>query len=316
MANQWEKNRNKDDLHICMFCLKLEKIDSNQKININENYIMSGAKQVRVKKIQYNNFGYYLTGQLEGDGYISITNKNKIIQGITFNIKDKPLAEQIQDILGGKGFIVKRKTNSIELRFASIKTIKKIIDLINGKFRTPKIDQFYIQIDWMNKNHLSNFSKLPYNSTKLEDNSWQAGFIDANWSFQIKHTNKQIQCKFNIEQRKIYPKTQESYKSILQKICKQLDVNINIRTRQNNKNSYYIIKIENQKSVQLLINYLDSYPLNSSKYLDYIEWKKAHIQIKNKIHQTDNGKSQIKILKNNMNNSRTYFNWDHLKNIL
>jgi hypothetical protein len=86
--------------------------------------------------------GYYLAGLIEGDGYISITNKNRVILGITFNIKDKPLAEKLLKYLG-KGTIVKRKTNSIELRFSAVKTLQKIIILINGKFRTPKIDQFY-----------------------------------------------------------------------------------------------------------------------------------------------------------------------------
>lgn len=83
--------------------------------------------------------GSYLTGLIEGDGYISITNQNRIILGITFNIKAQPLAEKLLNLLG-KGFIAKRKTNSIELRFSEKKTILKIVTLINGKFRTPKID--------------------------------------------------------------------------------------------------------------------------------------------------------------------------------
>lgn len=60
----------------------------------------------------------------------------------TFNIKDKPLAEKFLKYFV-QGFIVKRKiaNSSIELRFPSVKILNKIIYLINGKFRTPKIDQ-------------------------------------------------------------------------------------------------------------------------------------------------------------------------------
>jgi hypothetical protein len=92
------------------------------------------------------NLSHYLAGLIEGDGYISITNINRIILGITFNLKDKPLVEKLLKTLG-TGSIVKRKSNSIELRFSSKKTLYKIIHLINGKFRTPKIDQLYKLID-------------------------------------------------------------------------------------------------------------------------------------------------------------------------
>lgn len=154
--------------------------------------------------------GYYLAGLIEGDGYISITNKNCVILGITFNIKDKPLAEKLKKYLE-KAYIVKRETNSIELRISAVKTLKTLIKIINGKFRTPKIDQLYKLIDWMNKNHSMKIEKLPIDNSSLHDNSWLAGFIDADGCFYIRYSLKQIICKFNLEQRMIYPKTKESY---------------------------------------------------------------------------------------------------------
>lgn len=75
-------------------------------------------KQSNRKEI--NEFlGFYLAGLIEGDGYISITNENRVILGITFNLKDQPLAEKLLNLLG-KGFIAKRKTNCIELRFSAL----------------------------------------------------------------------------------------------------------------------------------------------------------------------------------------------------
>ena len=59
---------------------------------------------------------YFLAGLIEGDGYISLFNNNRIICGITFHIKDNPLAEMLLKKIGD-GFIVKRKTQSIELKF-------------------------------------------------------------------------------------------------------------------------------------------------------------------------------------------------------
>jgi LAGLIDADG endonuclease len=113
---------------------------------------------------------YYLAGLIEGDGYITINNKNKIILAITFNIKELYLAEKFLNYFK-QGFIVKRKTNSIELRFTSVKVLKKIINLINGKFRTPKIDQLYKLIDWMNKNHSMDIPKLSIDNSPLINNS-------------------------------------------------------------------------------------------------------------------------------------------------
>ena len=256
--------------------------------------------------------GPYLAGLLEGDGYISITNTNRIILGITFNIKDKPLAESLLKVIG-KGSIVKRKTNSIELRFSAKISIFKFINLINGKFRTPKIDQLYKLIDWFNKKHCLNIKKLPIDNSPLQDNSWLAGFIDADGGFYIRHSLNQILCKFSLEQRMIYPKTQESYFTILNQIALFLNIKLATRTRVNYKNSYYILRVENQNSNKILIDYFNKYPLLSSKYLDYLEWKYSFNLILNKEHKTEQGIETILAAKNKMNDKRTNFNWDHLE---
>lgn len=259
-----------------------------------------------------NYLGYYLAGLIEGDGYISRTKENRIILGITFNQKDIPLAEKLLNIIG-KGNIVKRQSKSIELRFSAVKSLERIIKMINGKFRTPKIDQLHNLIDWMNKNHSKKILKLSLDDSSLNNNSWLTGFIEADGCFYIRYSEKQIICKFNLEQRMIYPKTQETYKYILEKICNLFNVKLGLRTRKKIKNSYYIIKIENQKSIQNLIDYLDNYSLLSSKYLDYIEWKNSYQEIKNKTHLTNEGKIKILKAKKNMNSKRTLFNWEHLK---
>lgn len=157
--------------------------------------------------------------------------------------------------------------------------------------------------------------KLPLNESPILNDSWLAGFIDAEGGFYIRNSLKQIICKFTLEQRMIYPKTNESYKFILTSICLALSVNLNIRIRKDKKNFYYIIRVENQNSTQLLIDYLDNYPLLSSKHLDYLCWKIAFNEIINKNHMTVDGRKIIYEKKGHMNNSRTYFNWDHLDNL-
>lgn len=256
---------------------------------------------------------HYLAGLIEGDGYITITSENRVILGITFNLKDKPLAEKLLNFLG-KGTIVKRQSNSIELRFSSKKTLYKIIHLINGKFRTPKIQQLYNLIDWMNEKHSMDIIKLPLNDSPILNGSWLSGFIDADGNFYIRNSLKQIICKFALEQRMIYPKTNESYNFLLNKICLALNVKLQSRIREGKKDSYYIIRVENQNSIKLLIDYLDIYPLLSSKYLDFLCWKIVFNEIINKNHMTVEGRKIASEQKSQMNDSRTYFNWDHLNN--
>jgi hypothetical protein len=74
----------------------------------NRFYASQPTLNLQLDKDKDNYLGYYLAGLIEGDGYISITNKNRVILGITFNIKDRPLAEKLLSLIG-KGTIVKRK---------------------------------------------------------------------------------------------------------------------------------------------------------------------------------------------------------------
>jgi LAGLIDADG endonuclease len=258
----FKSNRKLLDLNKSSFYKRYFSVDSKLKK-------LSNNIDIIPNKLNHN-ISYYLTGLIEGDGYISITKEDRVILGITFNIKDKPLAEKLLEFIG-KGSIVRRKSNSIELRFSALKSLKFIINLINGKFRTPKIEQLQKLIDWMNKKHSLNIEKLPLDKSSLLNNYWLAGFIDADGSFYIRYSLKQIICKFSLEQRMVYPKTKESYSNIIIDICESLNVKVAKRTRLNYKNSYFIIRVENQNSIKILINYLNNYPLLSSKYLDFLD---------------------------------------------
>jgi len=95
-------------------------------------------QQLKHKKPATNEeFGHYLAGLIDGDGYI-----NKHIISIVFNILDLQLAKYLVSRLGfGKIYKIKDK-NAYRLEFHSYAGKKKILDLINGKLRgTIKINQ-------------------------------------------------------------------------------------------------------------------------------------------------------------------------------
>lgn len=287
--------------------------------------IMIGTHDMAKKKekdfLNDNSFSplsSYLAGLFEGDGHIWIpqptsSRKKNPVFAITFHIDDLPLADKLLSLIGG-GHIVKRKTKSLELRITRIIDLKKVIELINGKLRTPKIYQLHKLIDWINWHHSLYIKKKPIDLSPINENSWLSGFIDADGSFYIKNSIKSIACKFALEQRMICPKTNESYGAVLERIAIFLDISLNIRKRET-RDDYYILRVENQAAVKNLINYLNKFPLFGKKYLNYLNWEKAFNIILEKNQYSKENREKILELKNTMNDKREYFNWDHLKNL-
>ena len=103
--------------------------------------------------------------------------------------------------------------------------------------------------------------------------------MDADGSFSVQHTKtetgaakRKISCRLRIEQRILDPKTNEDYFYILNQIC--LFFNCNLLTISNKKiYQYYIVYASSEKSIRILIDYFQKYPLFSSKFLDYKDWE-------------------------------------------
>ena len=279
-------------------------------------------------KYTKQSLGSYLAGLIEGDGYITITNKDSVILGITFNLKDKPLAEKLLRILGG-GFIVKRKTNSVELRFSHKQTLCQIIELINGKFRTPKIEALHRLIHWLNEyNKFERLDLLSLDNSNLLSNAWLAGFSDCDSNFLVTFTTqsgiaKNIQLTYRLSQRQNYHRASEfgtSYLPILTKISQSFNTKlvsfersrINVNTKYSFIELGYLVTVKSLSSRNELIKYFSRFSLLSSKRLDYLDWVESHELVLSKKHKTIEGTSKLIELKNSMNTKRSYFNWDHL----
>lgn len=273
-----------------------------------------------------NDLGSYLAGLFEGDGHIWI---QKIFSGkkhnprfcITFGLKNEPLAKKLLEIIGS-GFIrYKNSDNACVIVVSSVVGLKKIVSLINGKFRTPKIGQLKTLINLLNKNHNANILLLPLCDSSLLSDAWLSGFIDADGSFSVQYIKKEngkkrkISCRLRVEQRMIDPSSNNSYFYILNKIARLLLCNLLTRKQPVTGNTYYTLTASSLESLKVIIYYFNKYPLYSSKYLDYKYWEVvAKLRLNNE-HYTEYGISKVELAKNSMNNSRTYFNWDHLKNL-
>ena len=273
-------------------------------------------------------FGSYLAGLFEGDGHIWIQNQKGSKTHnprfcITFGLKNEALAKNLLEIIGS-GFIRYRpKDNACVLVVSPVVGLKKIVNLINGELRTPKIHQLHSLIDWLNKNHGTQFEKLDLNKGSLENNSWFSGFVDSDGSFSVQYTNtdsgakkRKISCRLRIEQRMLDPITGASYFDILNQICLFLNCNLLTKTQKSTNNTYYTLAASSKVSLSIIINYFNKFPLYTSKYLDYKDWEKvAHLIINNK-HLTVEGIKTVEFVRSRMNTKRTEFNWDHLKGSL
>lgn len=278
--------------------------------------------------------GFYIAGLFEGDGHIvmpAVYNKHNPRWHITFHIKNLPLAQKLLSKIGS-GFIrYKTKNNACVLTVSSVKGLKWVTAMTNGKLRTPKIYQMHLLIDWLNKHHSASIAKLPVCTKPVSQDSWLTGFIDADGSFGVRYTKKlleqkqkgvskaarkqRVSCRFRLEQRMVDPKTNISYASVLNLIANYLGVGLNTRRQTSTGKTYYIIELSSVASITILINYLNTYPLLTAKLLDYNDWRTVAERMINQTHYTQNGLAEISAIKAAMNVNRAIFNWRHLEEL-
>lgn len=280
--------------------------------------------------IKMSRLSHYLAGLIEADGTIITPKSERSPKGrlyypsiqILFDSRDMSLALMIQSTLG-HGSLSKRKgANAYVLTFNSKESIMLIVSLINGNMRTPKIKALHDLIDWMEVSEYSNtiIPKLPLNCEPLGSNPWFAGFIDGDGHFSVRSTSSKskraypvVECRFELVQRQIYHNGLSNYE-FMYEIAKFLDSKLGV-TRSDSTHPQYRVRTINLASNMILSNYLTKYPLFSSKHLDYLDFLKVlELQKVNRLSPGDvNYLNNVVQIKEGMNNKRTLFFWNHLR---
>ena len=274
-------------------------------------------------------FSSYLTGLIEGDGSIVVPKTPRSIKGklnypsiqITFHLKDLPLALLIQKELGTGSLSRKKGVSAYILTINSKTGLYKIVSLINGNMKTPKIYSLHKLIDYINsfENYgeykQADIKKTTINSSCLNSNAWLSGFIEADGSFQVRttETGKHIkyECKLEICQRRTDHNNKDNL-DFLKPIAVLLCTDVK-QIRSNRPSPEYRVRTTSLKGNIKMKNYLVRYPLYGTKHLDSIDWMRVvDIFCKNE-HRTVEGKQKIMNIKSQMNNKRTTFTWDHLQ---
>src|SRR6201987_5990822 len=132
----------------------------------NKKEVLEFNRKYNSNNYKDNKFKEYLAGLFEGDGHIWIQKENQKKKHnprfcITFSLKNEPLAKKLLEILQYGHLVYKPKDNACVLTVSPVKGLKRVVSLLNGQLRTPKINQLYNLIDWLNKNHGSKINKLP-----------------------------------------------------------------------------------------------------------------------------------------------------------
>ena len=145
----------------------------------------------------------------------------------------------------------------------------------------------------------------PVTKSTEEFLQWFVGFSDGESSFSIvpKKDKEGNIIKFSFVFKISLHK--DDYPSLI-----NIQTNLNLGGVSLNKDECKFVASK-KEGIYILISIFDKYPLNTSKYLDYLDFKKAFIlYYKREGSVTQELKNQILILKNGMNTMRTkeYFN--------
>ena len=289
--------------------------------NINTN-------SLTVNKIDENNksnsnFSYYLAGLIEGDGSIHIPKTERSIKGkinypsitIVFHLKDLPLALIIQKTIGQGSLSKVKNSNAYVLTINSNEGLIFITNLINGKMRTPKMYVLHNLIDWLNNKNLNlNITKKGIDNTPLITNAWLSGIIESDGHFSVRTSLGsryiKLECKMELTQKQ-KDKNDRSNLTFLEEIASLLLTTVK-SFRVETKYPQYRVRTTSLKGNIVLENYLLNYPLFGTKYLDLLDWLKVLNFFKLDQHMSN--VQQISDIKSNMNDKRTIFILDHLKN--
>lgn len=77
-----------------------------------------------------------------------------------------------------------------DIRIGTVEGVIKVINIINGYMRTPKIDSLHAAIDFINDQRGLKIRKKALDKSSLGFNAWLAGFIEAAWKFKCKFKDK------------------------------------------------------------------------------------------------------------------------------
>lgn len=315
--------------------------------NINkENPPLGGSNEnLKTPQLRGEYWGPYLAGLIESDGCITVHDKDTNVNrysphiSIVFKRNDTYIAEFLCTLTKCGKIENKKERGYVLWKIDKIEEVYKIILLINGYMRTPKHEALVRAIKWINeyieetkesklpktiviRNKINTIEIKEMDESPLESNAWLSGMTDGDGNFTISiYKDKRINFWYRLKLRQTYRNKYltegKSYHGILNKIAVLFKGKVyGYETPvifNGIKNTYYsyIMDASNKKSLALVLEYFDTYPLLSSKYLDYKDWSSL-IRITLEEGQSYNTLQKAKEIRKDYNKTRQTLNWKHL----
>nr|BAF44933.1 hypothetical protein [Oulophyllia crispa]BAF44934.1 hypothetical protein [Oulophyllia bennettae] len=236
-------------------------------------------------------FGYYLAGLIEGDGSIVVT-KDKAYIFICFHLKDVSTAYYIKKRLGFGSMVKQKNKKAINLTIVGRRGLLKVVDLVNGKFRSKKIESLHKLIYYLNEN----IQVFPKDTSSVLINHWLAGFLDADGYFQVRIINRERKFPYEV---RLHLKVDQKTKDVLNLLHEVFGGYVGYRKKQD---TYYYQSTGFQHALKV-IRYLDRYHL-LSKWLEYRQWRRVYLLIQEGGHKIEVGVAKIEKIKKMMENMR------------
>lgn len=247
------------------------------------------SNKINIKDLTDEEFGWYLAGLISSDGSIS-----KAIT-ISFHIDDTSLAYAIKERLS-QGYIYFQKySKASEYRITSKEGIKKVLELTNGKYYSEYKLNFMKLHDYTNKYNIILKPPVDFKENPINSNYFLSGFTDGDGTFKIRYSKSKTQTKgvqvgflFRIKQK---------YNPILNAIQMSLGGRIHFCK----KAEVFEYCSSSFAVIPNVIAYFNSFPLFSTKYINYLKWEQGSSLIFKREHLTSEGLKIIEGIKNSMN---------------
>nr|CRX66585.1 putative LAGLIDADG protein [Axinella polypoides] len=249
------------------------------------------------KPITDGEWGYYLAGLIEGDGSIVIS-KGKAYIFIAFHQKDVFLAYYIKRRLGYGSIVKQKNKRAVSLVIVKRQGLFNVVNLVNGKLRTKKIERLHELINYLNVRLMKDITPLPKDTSSVLNNHWLAGFTDADGSFQVRIITR---SRPNIlHEARLHLKIDQKTDDVLKLIYEAFGGYLGHRAKQD---TYYYQSTGFNHAFKV-IKYFDCYHLLSSKWLEYRQWRRIYLLVQQGLHRTDEGINKIKKIKKTLKDMR------------
>lgn len=232
-----------------------------------------------VLDLNNNEFYDYLSGLIEGDGYIGpggitiLNHANDVLNTIFINkrIKNSILVEKWIDTLKDNPYFVNAFSINIKLNLAKEKIF---LNIYNKLYSDYKINQINNHIPYYNYLKINN--KLPIkNIIDIKNNYWLAGFTAADGSFLSSIYNPKDTLLFK-DIRPSYVISQvETRKELIYLIQESFDLSIsNVKKVGNRKLKDFKLFTRTLDELIKFIYYFDKFlPLHDNKQFNYIKFR-------------------------------------------